>query len=228
MNNLPYSLEKNDVDKLTNCNKDKLCKNSKFQCLKNSISHKFINKKIDNIEIDNSRNNEKQIEKSEFGKYGVLNFSSIFNKIEELRLWIKEILKLDINKKDEHQYYKKFIDEFNNAKLPGLKYYDYTKFKVEQKMLKMKRKSNLNLNENLKSECNKLSFDDEGLRVFEKKLIKENLIKSHFDEFYKNLDSNKIEEMNEYNYQNKLKLQNYKIGLDYDLKELPNKFLKNK
>lgn len=179
-----------------------------------------------NFELDLNEN-RCDIEKNEiksYGKYGVLNCSSIFNKIQEFRMWLKDILKIKVDSKDEYKYYKQFIEQYNNVKLPGLKYYDYTKYKVEKQIAEMQKKSDLK--EKLVCNYNKYSFDDEGRREFEKRLLKENLIKSQLDEAYKNIDSKKIEEIKEINYQNKLMLQLYKTGNENNARNIHDKYFK--
>lgn len=238
------------IDFKNNNNEDNIqqdkSKNNRINELKKSIkkinSKEKINRKINfansenlncnpskinnNIELDLNENrcDINNNEAKSYGKYGILNCSSIFNKIQEFRMWLKDILKIKVDNKDEYKYYKQFIEQYNNVRLPDLKYYDYTKYKVEKQIAEMKKKTDLK--EKLVCNYNKYSFDDEGRREFEKRLLKENLIKSQLDEAYKNIDSKKIEEIKEINYQNKLMLQLYKTGNENNARNIHDKYFK--
>lgn len=67
-------------------------------------------------------------------------------------------------------------------------------------------------------------FDDEAKKEFEKKLLKDNKIKSKLDEICKTMDEKRIEEMKEHVYQNKLMIQYYRTGHESSARDIHSKY----
>lgn len=144
----------------------------------------------------------------DYGKYGLINFSTSFTKQTEFRLWLNEIKKLnDLKSKDEEKYLREFIQNFNTARLESPKYYDLTKYRAKQNE-KQIRVSFLKYEENIDN----FIFDDEGRKEQERRLIKELDNKNKLDEIYKSLDQNKIIQMREAQYKGRLMRHHYRTG----------------
>ncbi|KAI0785721.1 hypothetical protein C8Q75DRAFT_774283 [Abortiporus biennis] len=67
----------------------------------------------------------------QWGKYGIINETDIYNKEQEFRAWLVEERKINpetITKDQNKKEFAKFVEDFNTATLPHEKFYDMTSY----------------------------------------------------------------------------------------------------
>jgi len=173
---------------------------------------------------EDSKNKTKKSKPSRFGKYGILNFSNLFSKLPEFRLWLKDTKQIE-NPETEEAYYSEFIGLHNEAMLPSKKYYDLTKYEAKSQKKKMK-KNKVKIKEKFMGtdEDGFLFNDDERRKEYEKKIMKENQIRNKLDEICNNIDEKTLEEMREHAIQNKLMIQYYRTGHESSARDIHSKY----
>lgn len=92
---------------------------------KNCKEHSKKGKDNQVINLINNKSNNR------FGKYGLLSYSIIFNKLQEFRLWMKNE-KCISDESEELKYYAEFINLYNQAIFPHHKYYDLAKYQAKK------------------------------------------------------------------------------------------------
>jgi len=68
---------------------------------------------------------------SQWGKYGIISETDIYNKAAEFHTWLVEERKINpetISKDHSKKEFAKFVEDFNTATLPHEKYYDITSY----------------------------------------------------------------------------------------------------
>jgi hypothetical protein len=159
---------------------------------------------------------------SEFGKYGILNLSSLFTRNLEFQAWFTEIKKKnphDLTKENQKKFFEEFIQKYNNAELPSKKYYDIIKYqsKIFNKLLRKRKRMRDKM---LKSADYKLYqveedgfvFDDEGKKEKERKFIKELEQKRRLEEAIYTMNKEKAEAIKEIDYKSNLMRHLYQTG----------------
>ncbi len=66
--------------------------------------------------------------------YGTINSESFYEKSDEFQSWLIEVKRLNrsqLNKKEERNLFSEFVEDYNTATFPSLKYYDLAKWEKE-------------------------------------------------------------------------------------------------
>ncbi|KAJ3049259.1 hypothetical protein HK097_009719 [Rhizophlyctis rosea] len=72
------------------------------------------------------------------GLYGVLSQSDMYRKEAEFRTWLMEVKNISpeaLQNQAMKQYFEDFMEDFNTATLPHVKYYDLDKWESEQRTM---------------------------------------------------------------------------------------------
>jgi len=69
-----------------------------------------------------------------FGKYGIIKGSDYKKMQRSFEVWLAEIKGLDssLPKWEIQKYFSNFVEDFNTATLPHIKYYNYDKWEMEE------------------------------------------------------------------------------------------------
>jgi hypothetical protein len=88
---------------------------------------------------DKTRKKEKKQDEDNglptFGKYGVLKLADMPQKERSFNVWMEEVkgvLSFTGPKWELQDYYKEYMEDFNTATLPHMKYYNYDKWEMEE------------------------------------------------------------------------------------------------
>lgn len=107
--------------------KDKKKKDKDGKDKKSSKGKKKKKSKSD--ERDKSKASRVAEEEAQFGKYGILKESDMWEKRPEFSAWLAEVKGVSLEslpKWEERDLFKSFIEDYNTATLPHVKYYDLT------------------------------------------------------------------------------------------------------
>jgi len=77
---------------------------------------------------------------SQWGKYGTINESDMYNKEEEFRAWLieeKMINREALARDQERKLFASFVEDYNTATLPHEKYYNMRKYETQMHQLRM-------------------------------------------------------------------------------------------
>ena len=78
---------------------------------------------------------EKEDNVPTFGKYGIVRASDYHQKQRSFTVWMEEvkgILSFSGPKWELQEYFKEYMEDYNTATLPHIKYYDYDKWEMEE------------------------------------------------------------------------------------------------
>lgn len=76
---------------------------------------------------------------SQWGKFGIITETDLYNKDQEFRAWLLEEAKINpesISKDQTRKQFAKFVEEFNTATLPHEKYYDLPNYEARMSLLR--------------------------------------------------------------------------------------------
>lgn len=71
----------------------------------------------------------------EYGKYGLIRETDLYNKRPEFQLWAIDVKKIDIEampRSEEKEMFTDFMEEYNTASLPHKKYYNLELYEKQQ------------------------------------------------------------------------------------------------
>jgi len=78
----------------------------------------------------------KKPKKLEYGAYGIIHESDMYTKEAEFRCWLIEVKNISVESlppSGMKQYFAEYMEDYNTATLPHIKYYNLEKYEMEER-----------------------------------------------------------------------------------------------
>lgn len=157
--------------------------------------HKKEKKKKKDKKQKKNKESKHAVDQNEYGKYGIIREEDFFRKQREFEAYMSEVKKMPgimgQGKREIREYFKSFMEDYNTATMPHVKFYNYEAWEVEDYKRQQDKK--------VSRHSSKIpdTFNDEEERRAEIRRGREQLEKREFDTLLSKLarDKNLREDM---------------------------------